>query len=295
LAVTAVAMLSGVVTAGESENFDSAADAAAGGWVGSNHDTWGPFGYSDTNYTTGDPAGEAGGTFLRTNVRAYYADTDIGTINGADGFGALGELYVSAPFADNDTFVGHFGKPADGAVGYENHHAGFMLRESNTSNFRFMARIRGDGGTQYTGEQVVTPNGAYKFSYDYDAGTQALTATLVHPLTGVVVSTSTTSTQGPMTDTFTADAFGIGGGFNSAGSGQEMTAYIDWVSYSLSIPSNKRFRGTCSLSATSTTIPAIAGLLVAIAMPPRASKCGQRPSCARFLSRANSCNSSSAS
>lgn len=235
LAVTAVAMLSGVVTAVESQSFDSAASAAAGGWTGSGNTTWGPYGYSDTNNTGGSSgAGEAGGTFERTNVAAYYGDTDIGTVNGADGFSASGELYVAAPFADNDTFVGHFGTPAAGAVGYENHHGGFMLRELNTSNFRFMARVRGDGGGQQTGDQVVTPNGNYNFNYNYDAGTQQLTATLTHPLTGSVVSTSTTPA---MTDqTFTADAFGLRSGFNSAGSGQTMIAYIDGVTYSSAIP-----------------------------------------------------------
>ena len=145
LTVTAVAMLSGVVTAAESQSFDSAASAAAGGWTGAGNDTWGPYGFSDSNNTGGaSGSGEAGGTFERTPTRSYYADTDIGTVNGADGFSGSGELYVSAPFADNDTFVGHM--EASTAVGYENNHGGFMLRESNTSNFRFMARVRGDGG-----------------------------------------------------------------------------------------------------------------------------------------------------
>ena len=232
LTVTAVAMLSGVVTAAESQSFDSAASAAAGGWTGAGNDTWGPYGFSDSNNTGGaSGSGEAGGTFERTPTRSYYADTDIGTVNGADGFSGSGELYVSAPFADNDTFVGHM--EASTAVGYENNHGGFMLRESNTSNFRFMARVRGDGGGQYTGDQIVTPNGAYNFNYAYDAGTQQLTATLTHPLTGAVVSTSTTPA---MTDqTFTANAFGIGGGFNGAGDAR-MTAYIDGVTYSSAIP-----------------------------------------------------------
>jgi len=216
----------------ESQSFDSEAAASAGGWIGAGNAAppagWGPYGYSDSNNTAGaSGSGEVGGIFERTPTRSYYADTSIGTVNGADGFSGSGELYVSAPFADNDTFVGHM--EASTATGYENNHGGFMLRESNSSNFRFMARVRGDGGSQHTGDQVVTPNGAYNFNYAYDPGTRQLTATLTQQLTGAVVSTSTTDALSAG-QVFTADAFGIGGGFNGAGNAR-MTAFVDAVSY----------------------------------------------------------------
>jgi len=227
LAVAAVGtMLPGVASATtETQNFDS----PPADWVGMDNDTYGPYGYSNTNNTEGDPAGEAGGIFQRTNVRSYYADTDLGgQINSYSEFGATGEVYVYAPWADNDTFIGHFLAPSQGAQGYEYHHGGFMLREYTNSNFRFMARIRGDGAEQYTGDQEVVGIGAYDFSYDFDPSTMQLTARLYGSGGGALVAESTTPA---MEGTFLADAFGLSGGFNSQGSPQ-MTAFIDAVTYS---------------------------------------------------------------
>jgi hypothetical protein len=229
VAVLAVGtMLPGVASATtETQNFDS----PPADWVGMDNDTYGPYGYSDTNKTQGDPAGEAGGIFQRTNVRNYYADTDLGgQINSYSEFGATGEVYVYAPFADNDTFVGHFLAPSQGAQGNEYHHGGFMLREYTNSNFRFMARIRGDGAEQYTGEQIVVGIGAYDFSYDFDPSTKQLTAQLYGSGGGALVAESTTPA---MEGTFLADAFGLSGGFNGASfNPPTLTAYIDAVTYS---------------------------------------------------------------
>lgn len=208
-------------------------ESAPPDWVGVGNNTYGPYGFSDTNFTGGvSPAGEAGGTFQRTNVRSYYADTTLGgTLSGLTPFTANGEIFVDASSADNDVLIGHFLAPSANAVEQELHHAGIIIRESSPGNFRFMARLRGDSAQQKDGSQVVVPNGAYSFGYTYDAVARSLTAELFPVGGGAPVASSTT----PALDAgelFQADAFGLSGGFNSLGSAQ-MTTFIDNVAYTV--------------------------------------------------------------
>ena len=218
------------------ENFD----IAPVDWKGLDNGSppqWGPYGWSNTNLTGGTSgAGEAGGTFLRTNVRNYYADTALGgKITEAMSFGASGEIYVSAPNADNDVIMGHFFAPPQGAVAEEANHAGILLRELDANNWRFMARIRGDGSSQTDGNQVIVPNGNYRFSYNFDPVARTVTAQLFPIGGGAAIATSTTGVL-QAGEVFEANSFGWTGGFSGAGEGQNMQAAMDGVTYTTYMP-----------------------------------------------------------
>jgi hypothetical protein len=198
---------------------------------------WGPYGFSNTNNTTGaSPAGEAGGTFIRTNERNYYADTALyGTLSENVAWGASGEIFVSAPSADNDVILGHFKAPPQDAIADELNHGGILLREFSATEWRFMARIRGDSNQQKDGNVSVVNNGAYKWDYNYDPGSKTVTAHLYAIGGGPALFTSTT----PALDngeTFQGNSFGWTGGFSGAGAGQFMTAFLDATTYSTNMP-----------------------------------------------------------
>ncbi|WP_428938199.1 hypothetical protein [Fontivita pretiosa] len=219
------------------ENFDAAPLL----WVGMGNGTLGgagiggQYGFSNTNNTAGiSGPGEAGGIFFRTSSRSYYADTHLGFLTESQSWSASGEIFVSAPNADNDVLVGHFRTPPEMIGTNELHHAGFILRELDANNFRFMARIRGDGGNQDDGNVVVVPNGAYNFDYSFSGNT--LTARLLQQGTNNVVAQSTVTMNN--STIFRANAFGLSGGFSGDGVAQ-MTVFIDRVSYSTYVPGQR--------------------------------------------------------
>jgi hypothetical protein len=230
-ALLAVPNLAAADTA--TENFD----AAPALWLGMGNGTiggsafGGQYGFSNTNNTLGNPAGEAGGIFFRGPDRSYYADTSLGFVTEAQPFSASGEIFVSAPGADNDVLIGHFRTPPEIAGTNEFHHAGFILRELSSTEFRFMARIRGDGGNQDDGNVVIVNNGAYDFNYTFSGNT--LTAKLLQQGTTNVVAESTVSMN--QSTFFRGNAFGMSGGFSGTGTAQ-MTTFIDAVSYTKYIP-----------------------------------------------------------
>lgn len=89
-----------LLTATETQNFDSEADAVAAGWTGllnRDVDQTTDYGFSDSN-KAGASAGEGGGAVpFRTNELTYYADTSIGILNTAtDVISASGRLTIDA-------------------------------------------------------------------------------------------------------------------------------------------------------------------------------------------------------
>lgn len=92
----------------KTETFDSAAAAAANGWVELGSRINGQdFGFSDT-INAGGPAGEAGGTFKRDSIRSSYVDVYGGKLTLNDFFSASGELIIPGPHSGNlGPIIGH--------------------------------------------------------------------------------------------------------------------------------------------------------------------------------------------
>jgi hypothetical protein len=164
------------LAATESENFDvSPADwvefMSRDGALGTN------FGYSATNNAGGAalPAGEAGGTFPRTQTVAYYADTTLGgTLSSSSVLQATGKLVLDNDDADGRIDIGWFDSndpPSKMDL------IGFSINNGT----QLQAVARPTGGMGYANSSsAAMPSAQYDFTLTYD-GAGNLQVTLADP------------------------------------------------------------------------------------------------------------------
>jgi hypothetical protein len=177
------------------QTFDTAETTAAGGWVGFNNNpiagtggAGGVFGFSNSNNTQGDPAGEAGGNFTRTDgLAAYFADVSWGRpFSVFDNLHAEGELFLQkgSPVADTQVVVGYIdtnrtGGPATQSISFLDHFVGFRINAANTIRANVFGGDYGgyDGSGGDAGaakEATFADNAAYTWAFDYVPGGFAL-------------------------------------------------------------------------------------------------------------------------
>lgn len=174
------------------QTFDTAESTAAGGWVGFNNNpiagtggAGGVFGFSNSNNTQGDPAGEAGGNFTRTDgLAAYFADVSWGRPFGVfDNLHAQGELFLDQgnPAGQTSVIVGYFdtnrttGDLATAINGLDNF-IGFRILggnneiRANAFGGDFGGYNESGGNAGGTFAAIFPDNQAYRWTFDYVAG-----------------------------------------------------------------------------------------------------------------------------
>jgi hypothetical protein len=206
-------------TAGTSEFVD----------VNSPHANGQNFGFSNTNFA-GGTAGEAGGTFARTQSADAYADIDL--TGGAGDFDRTKNLALSGKFTitgssnpDNSVFVGYLNDNLGvGSLQF----VGLIILDPSGPNFRGEAWIRDAAGNNFRSNVVGLPlNTDFTFSLTYAANLDGSGT-----LSGTIAGTAVTISAGASTDPF--DKFGIGAGFNGSDDASlTMDVFFDDLTYDI--------------------------------------------------------------
>ncbi len=216
----------------KTENFNSAPAAATNGWVEflsrTNQQSYG-FSATDNN---GLGAGEAGGTFVRRNIRSYYADVTCGRLTLNDFISGSGSLAIVKPNTNNSLNIGHF-KSADSAGG--NNLIGVSISQGPQFNY-YIGLADGTRLEAAAGFLDTTAFGLNTWSYSYDptggaTGYGRLSVTLMNGLVGSVTSTlDLTAAQRGIGATF--ESFGIVNRGLSDNTNDVASLFLDNVTYS---------------------------------------------------------------
>ena len=172
----------------QTEDFDSAATAAANGWVLYNGVSG--WGWQNTNYAGGEPA-EARATTYTAGIQRWYADLDLGgTLTFSEDWQASGRMDFSENSAsDGGMFFGFFNRDTSLAANTQTV-AGFLLVNGQLT-LRFERRP--NTGYIETADFGLWVSEDHTFTLSYDAdgagpGVGRLTATV----TSLVDSSTTT-------------------------------------------------------------------------------------------------------
>jgi len=187
-------------------------------WTALNNNTGGSnFGFQTTNLTAGaSGAGESGGTFSRSNIRGYYADTRLyGTLTQADFIHGEGELdFRNGATADTDHAEGHQNINTLGSNANIFGIGIFEGGEGGTpdTGFRFTYQIYNDGGSDLHGTRTFFNNGQYRYTYDWNPNNKEMTVKLFNSAGTQVHNES----SGPLDITFQLNAYGSVSGMNGS-------------------------------------------------------------------------------
>jgi hypothetical protein len=242
VAVGQFGSVSVVLAQTESENFT----AAPADWVFAGPER--SYGFSATNNTGGtSPAGEAGGTFQRDNIRSHYADVTLGgLITQATSFSATGELFAGVPNDPNsEMLIAHFEKDYAGMTGDfpspgSRNLVGFRILEGTPTDttFRWWMQIyTDDQSVEYFSDIGLASFAAARgFTYSWDAATRTLTGSILGA-DGSPLPDQTRSITAAEGVVFSLDSFGLTVGTNDdANSSQSFQVFIDGVTYSTAQP-----------------------------------------------------------
>jgi hypothetical protein len=191
------------------------------------------YGFSNTNNTGGASGpGEAGGTFIRDDIRTFYGDVTLGgLLTDTSTFSASGELFVGNPNnPDAENFLGHYEKSNAGAELARIDTLGIVILENASDSFRFRTRFYDSAGAEIQAPEAIAVSfaDAKGFNYAYDPGTRTLTGNILGA-TGNVVATQAVSL--PEGSVFAVDTFGLTNGFNSPDPSRNQQIFIDGVTY----------------------------------------------------------------
>src|SRR5262245_36325497 len=205
-----------------SENFD----IKPIDWQGLNNAGEGgsTYGFANTNLTGGaSGAGESGGTFTRSNIRGYYADTRLyGTLTQLDFIHGEGELdFRNGATADTDHAEGH---QNINTLGGNSNILGIGIFEGGEggtpdTGFRFTYQIYNDGGSDLHGTRTFFANGQYRYSYDWNPNNKEMNVKLFNSSGTQVFNEN----SGTLDITFQLNAYGAVSGMN--GSNPPNTSY----------------------------------------------------------------------
>jgi len=172
------------------QTFDTTVSTAQGGWVGFNNNPiagtgggGGVYGFSNSNNTLGNPAGEAGGIFSRTDgLASYFADVSWGTMGVFHPLHAEGELFLQkgSPLADTSVAVGYIntnltGGPLAQSISASDNFVGFRITSANTIYANAFGGdyggYNGSGGDAGAAKSATfADNAAYTWAFDYVPG-----------------------------------------------------------------------------------------------------------------------------
>jgi hypothetical protein len=263
LALTILVLAGPVVRAGvKSETFDSAASAAANGWVElGSRENGQDFGFTDTSFA-GGPAGEAGGVVKRDPLRAEYVDVFGGTtLTLDDHISASGKIIVPGPYDGNlGHLVGHSDSKRAGQSLVQANQMGLLVATSGT---RFNVHLSLANDVRRESVIVLptlTSTTVYDWEYAYDpnggtTGNGALTVTVVGDgvtNTGVYELTADDRAAGAAFDCFGLTSRALP---SSAATG---TAYVDDVSYT--VPDDYLYVGVPLIRTQPQSLTVAAGL-----------------------------------
>ena len=163
------------VTRTKVETFDTLASTTADGWTGFlNRSGFENYGWSNTGNASGTN-GEAGGIFVRTNSRSYFADTTIGTLTLNDYITAAGTVMIVTPPQNNENVYVTYFNTNDAWDNANNNFLGVEFTEgpANGPNGRF-ATVLGfaDNSIQYgtpdPGDVLNSFGVAVSWDFEYD-------------------------------------------------------------------------------------------------------------------------------
>jgi MYXO-CTERM domain-containing protein len=203
------------------ENFD-----VDPGWSSSGNSINGnSFGFSNTNLVTGS-AGEAGGTFARSQSIAYYADTTLGgTLYRADSLTLNGSLRLVNSDFNGSILVGYF-NTSDLLAPTQFIGIQFAEPSGLAGNpFRALATIRSSDNSTVQSSIINIPQSTtVTFNLEWDGSST---------LSGTINGTPVSISQLGMHPNDPFDAFGIGTGFASTTISTLNTngSYFDDVTY----------------------------------------------------------------
>jgi uncharacterized repeat protein (TIGR02543 family) len=205
------------------ETFDTAATAAANGWVGSGNTANGNnFGWNSTDTVLGSgTGGAAGGIFARTGSFSHFADTSIVSLDRTSTLRLAGSFRLANSNYDGVFYLGYF-TPGQGA----NNFVGIQIVEPSGAvgdPFRGYARVSGTGGAG-SGMIELTQNTTLSFDLTWTGnpdGSGTLSGTLAGQSVNVPV--------GGGTGSFTA--FGLLSGGISNTTERTADCYFDNLTY----------------------------------------------------------------
>jgi hypothetical protein len=232
-AVATAALSAQIVRGGTyTENFD----IKPIDWKGLNNDgAAGTFGFQTTNLTAqANPAGEAGGTMIRSTTRGYYADTALyGTLTQDDFIHGEGELdFRNGTTGDNELVFGHqnintldFNRNLLGIGAYE---AG-----GGQDGVRITYLIYPDAGGELNGTRTNIPPGQYRYTYDWNPVTDNMNVKIFNSGGGLVLEQN----SGTLGISFNLNAHGFAAGINSSSNpAQSFDMHVDATSYTTYMP-----------------------------------------------------------
>jgi hypothetical protein len=207
------------------ETFDSAASAAANGWVGVGNTTMGNNIVWNNSSNAGGTAGEVLGVFARSgwDVTHYYADTTIGTLSRTDTLQMKGKFRLTDSNMDGNIYLGFF-QPG---VVQSGNFLGISIAEPSSLSqpFRGFAGVTGTGGAS-TGVISLPQNTTVAFDLTWTGSADGSGT-----LTGTVAGTDIgTVSVGAGAGTF--EAFGLlAGGAGNDSARKTGSCYFDDLTY----------------------------------------------------------------
>jgi hypothetical protein len=203
------------------------------------------FGFQPQSTFAGGGAGEAGGTFTRSDFNRVYADTNLGGFIDLDqpfeAHGKFDFIAKNRPDFGQPMWLGHFGLE-DGNFGAGNKVGLFFNNGASQADLSWGLGIKMIGVSDaQTSQSVIAPNIHREWSYSWDPiggdfGMGRLTGSLSGPGGG-----TRTVDLSPEQRAFGVhfDAFGFAGHFPSGPNPNPTflaTMFIDDVAYSVAIP-----------------------------------------------------------
>ena len=208
------------------------------------------YGYSGTTNHAGGATGEAGGTFARSTLESYYADTNL-----AQSFNLNQFIQASGKFDlpntntfSSEVFIGHISSSAGTANASDRYSLGFDIFDVSSAQFKWRVSLKTTGsdatdlneGVGVFHFVAVNTDRTWSYLYDPNLGANGrLSVTVSGSGTFFIDLTPTARASGA-----TFDAFGIGiaqglvGSDNAAQAGQ---VFIDDVTYSGMVPEPTSF------------------------------------------------------
>jgi hypothetical protein len=243
LLATALCVLllsAGANAAVESENFDTAAGAAAHGWSAVTT-TNAILNHSNTSFT-GGALGEGGGASRRSVDTGYYADTTLGTQHfGTDTLTASADFVARNNAGFNGiNLIGFFDKTK--ISGGQANWVGMLLTDNNASTYRIGSLIIHDPAGSVSGEDNFDSGPLSVLNFDtvytltLTTSGKDLTTTVKQGATTVYNNTVTSTSLNSGVDNFDVNAFGLISGGSSSGGANFWESYLDDATYSTAVP-----------------------------------------------------------
>jgi hypothetical protein len=223
------------------EDFSSADEAAADGWVGYlNTSNSEDYGWSDTQNAGESQPGEAGGNFVRDTNLSYYADITVGPLTLNDYIYASGTLDIAPP-SENAAFdICYFNTNNANAV--SDNMLGVGLADDGSSGYPYsrISAAFGDANAganlndEVFGAELLEPGIPVPWSFNYDptAGTGYGELTLIYNEEGTEYTNTISLTAAERSSGATFNAFGMMvRGIGSLDTTDVMGIYLGDVSY----------------------------------------------------------------